>query len=143
MPFELIWEPKGLVRRYFGRLNASELLLPILASHVDPRFDSVRYVIDDCMNVTEVQMTARELSNVVGEISIHDNGASCSNGRIRFAIVATHPTLLEVARAYLASPIRVFPTRVFSCLTPARRWVGASLGLDPGLADHPSPEREL
>lgn len=123
MGFELQWERYGVVKRYFGDVTADELVQPVLLTHADARFDELRYVINDCLDVASVRVDGDATKDVVEEIAIHDKGASATNPRIRVAIVATEPSLVALAKAYIASPLNTFPTRIFATMRDARAWL--------------------
>ena len=49
MPYEIVWEPKGAVKRFFGRVSDAEVLQSGLEIECDPRFDNLNFVINDVL----------------------------------------------------------------------------------------------
>lgn len=126
MPYEIVWEPKGVYRRYFGRSDGAELTQSILDVEGDQRFDELRYVINDMLDSDEILLS----SNTMTEISAVDGAAELSNPNIRIAIVADKPAILAVAHAYATAGLHTYPTRIFSNLADARAWLAQPAPLD-------------
>jgi len=122
MAFEIVWEPKGAVKRFFGRVSDEEVLQAGLEIEADQRFDHLSYVINDFLACDGFSATP----GTVDEISAIDNAAALSNSRIRIAVVATVPEIVAVAEQYAASPMNVYPTRIFASPADARKWLGDS-----------------
>lgn len=119
MPYELIWEPKGVIKRFYGNVSAGELLKAGIDTEADHRFDTYRYVINDFLDCTGIVVSP----SVVDEIAAIDLAASASNARIKIAVVATAPEIIAVASQYADSDMNVYPTRIFSTLAEARAWL--------------------
>ena len=62
MPYEILWEARGVVKRHHGFLSADELLAASREIQGDPRFDYLRYIINDFLEVEDhaVDTTAIE-----------------------------------------------------------------------------------
>ena len=54
MAFDLVWEPSGVWRRYSGRLTAADLLASLNQVQIDPRYDTLRYSLNDFLAVENV-----------------------------------------------------------------------------------------
>ena len=52
MKIEMIWEQGGLLKRMSGALSEEEFLLSSVQVLADPRFDDIRFVINDFLQVT-------------------------------------------------------------------------------------------
>jgi hypothetical protein len=119
MPYELAWEPNGVVKRFFGHVTSAELLKAGTDTEGDARFDGYRYVINDFLDCTGFDIT----TDVVDEIAAIDEAASAINSKIRIAVVATAPEIIAAATQYANSPMNVYPTRLFSTQADARSWL--------------------
>lgn len=78
MGCEIYWEPKGIFRRYFGHVTGPEMTEPVIAMQADPRFDGVRYVILDLLDVETFSVTQADLK-LIGAL---DTAAVHSNPRL-------------------------------------------------------------
>ncbi|MEY5099099.1 MAG: hypothetical protein RJA36_1818 [Pseudomonadota bacterium] len=121
MPYEIIREPHGVYKRFWGVVTPGEFLASVRGFHSDPQFEHIRYTIND-FSATE--------SFAMGEGAIEDTaainiGASYVNSRYRILAVTEDPVIIGMARKYDAvsdmPPILVFPT-----LLDARQWLSAS-----------------
>ncbi len=118
MGCEIYWEPKGIFRRYFGHVTGPEMTEPVIAMQADPRFDGVRYVILDLLDVETFSVTQADLE-LIGAL---DTAAVHSNPRLRLAIVATNPEIVGMVAQYEDVADGAFPTAVFSTVAEARDW---------------------
>jgi hypothetical protein len=120
VPHENDWEAQGVVKRFFGFLRAEEFVKAAEEVAADPRFDSVRFVINDLLNVDGNDICERTIDDVV---SIH-LGAGFSNPNVRIAFVTTDEQLGAVAgriKQLLSKgprEIKIFPT-----IEQARKWL--------------------
>ena len=119
MPYDLVWESKGVIKHFYGNVTASELLKAGIDTEADHRFDTYRYVINDFLDCAGLIVS----SSVVDEIAAIDLAASASNARIRIAVIATSPEIIAAAAQYAKSDMNVYPTRIFSTLADARAWL--------------------
>ncbi len=120
MSYELNWEPRGVVKRFFGLVTSKELLNSSEKTEADLRFDDLRYVINDFLACTEFTTDP----GVLEELAAIDSAAAMINPGIKIAVVTTSDTLIAVALQYADSPLNTFPTRIFSTLDEARAWIG-------------------
>ena len=119
MNYELIWEPKGVVKRFFGHLPSNELVDAGVEVETDARFGSLQYVINDFLACTGISVHPV----VVDHIAVLDCAASHTNPNIRISIVATLPEIIAAANQYALSNLHPYPTRIFSTLEDARAWI--------------------
>jgi hypothetical protein len=119
MAIEIDWEPRGFVRRFRGFVTGAELMQSVAAVGGDPRFDDLRYVINDCRAVEGFDVTAEKIRLVAAL----DGAAARTNPRVRIAVVTTDERILDLAAMYAASPLAPYPTRCFPSLEEARTWL--------------------
>jgi hypothetical protein len=123
--YEINWEPRGVVKRYFGCLTGHDLLQAVVDTEADARFDDYRYVINDFLAIEAVDLADADIE----QIAAIDKAAARINPNIRIAIVATLPEVLALANQYVDSPLGAYPTRVFARMTDARAWLGTVAAL--------------
>jgi hypothetical protein len=119
MSYELTWEPKGVVKRYFGHVTCAEVLAASNQSQSDPRFDEYRYAINDFLDCSEFVTDPALLE----ELAAYAGAAEESNSNIKIAIVAANPAVVVATKQYLGLALQTYPTRLFSTLTEARAWI--------------------
>ena len=119
MSFELVWEPRGVVKRYFGRVTGEEVFAAGIQSQGDHRFDQNRYAINDFLDCTEFVFDQK----VLDEIAAFAGAAEISNPNIKIAIVATLPTVVAATMEYIGLPLQTYPTRLFATREEARAWI--------------------
>jgi hypothetical protein len=123
MSYEIIWEsPQRVVKRHFGHLTSNDVLAANTEIEADPRFDSLRCVINDFLGCTGVTISTPE----VAEVAAIDRSAAITNPNIRIAMVATHPEVVAAANAYANHALTIYLTRVFCSMADARAWLGFS-----------------
>jgi hypothetical protein len=122
MSFELVWEPRGVVKRYFGRVTSEEVFAAGVQSQGDHRFDQNRYAINDFLDCTEFVIDRK----VLDEVAAVAGAAEISNPNIRIAIVATLPAVVAATMEYIGLPLHTYPTRLFATRAEARAWIAES-----------------
>lgn len=111
MPFELHWEPNGVVRRYFGTVTDADVMNCNQAFMDDPRFDSLHYCIVDATDVTDTQVS----DSTAVWVSAAHKGASLSNPNLLLAIVTPSP-ICNVSSTSTPRPARAFQSTRSACL---------------------------
>ena len=117
--YELRWEANGVVKRYFGHVVHGELLAPVLTTESDERFDTLRFVINDFLDVQGISFEQAEIE----DIAALDTGAAATNARIKVAIVTADPQVIDLAQRYMEAAAGAYPTAVFATMEEARAWV--------------------
>lgn len=125
MPYELIWEPAGIYRRYYGDLTIAQCRQAFDAICADARFDSLGYAITDFSDV----LSLRRDADALAELAAAHIGALVTNRNILAAAVATRPEILQSIQEFVAFGFMQTPYRVFSTVADARRWIGTEQGL--------------
>ena len=64
MSYELAWEARGVVKRFYGCLTGKEFEQAATDIEGDERFDDLRFVILDFLGVTEFSISATSLEDV-------------------------------------------------------------------------------
>lgn len=119
MGFEIVWEARGACKRFFGHVSDDELMDAVADIEGDARFDELRYVINDFLQVDSFGVT----EETVLAISAIDAAAALSNPHIKIAVVATDSQIQTLAELYAASPWNAYPTEIFSTIEAARAWL--------------------
>lgn len=122
MSYELLWERKGVVKRYFGHVTCAEVFAAGIQSQSDHRFDQNRYAISDFLDCTEFVNDPAMLE----EIAAYAGAAEHTNKNIKIAIVATLPEIIAATKQYLQLPLQSYATRLFPTLEEARAWISES-----------------
>ncbi len=121
MAFDLVWEPSGVWRRYSGRLTAADLLASLNQVQIDPRYDRLRYSLNDFLAVESVD----DVSGIMDVVIAGSIGGAYSNPRLVMAIVARHESVLAHAGMFIR-PDFPYPVKIFQEIDAARAWLGAS-----------------
>ncbi len=120
MPNKAVWEPKGLYREFSGIVTSREILQAVLRVYGDPRFDELKYVINDFSQVEGVELD--ELN--IKKVAYLDKASARSNPKIKIAFVTQNEAFYEYAALY-SKFVEDLPwqTEVFPSLEQAREWV--------------------
>ncbi len=122
MAYEMIWEPKGLYRRFYGRMTDAELMESVVLTHASPHFDEMRYVILDTLGVEEFVATDPAF---IAELAAIDSASALTNPHIRVAVVTDSPEFEEYVAAYNSDPLCAYHVLAFGTLAEARKWAAA------------------
>jgi hypothetical protein len=117
--YEVVWEVRGVIKRFFGHVTDHDMLQSVLDIESDSRFDDLRYVINDFSGITGSSISIPTIE----DISIADSGAARSNPSIRVAVVTTSPEIRRMAEHYANSPMNAYETRIFATEAEARNWL--------------------
>jgi hypothetical protein len=120
--YEVVWKPRGVIKRFFGLLTDHDMLQSVLDTESDRRFDDLRYVINDFTGITGSSVTMPTIE----DISVADSGAARSNPGIRIAVVTSDPGIEALTNHYANSPLNTYETRIFPSLEAAQDWLGLS-----------------
>ena len=119
MSFINNWEDNGLHRKFTGEITGQEILESNLSIQGNPRFDHIKYVLNDFSSITEFEITSADV-NIISTI---DNVAAISKKSLKIAIVADDKNLLKWINEYLkmmqGSP---YATALFSSNDDALKW---------------------
>lgn len=124
MNFELIWEPRGVVIRFFGKISIKEIQEASVAYQSDWRFDGLLYVIADYTEIESCDARPNEIEYVWAI----DSGAKYSNHKIRKAIVTTTHEVIQLATHYKNRHGKAFEVEIFPTQADARTWLNFKTG---------------
>lgn len=126
MAWEVVWEPRGVWRRFSGTIGLQDVISAITAVQADPRYDSLRYAINDYTAVEALihrEDVARGLDDILGQVI----GGSFSNNKVVTAIVATQPEIIALSQVFLGGALP-YPAMLCATTEAARAWIEAELG---------------
>lgn len=135
MPFELYWQPRGVVRRHVGHVSIAERRRSLELVCTDPRFDELRYCISDYLGALSDEFTPESTAETA---ALHIAPAR-TNPNIVLATVAVHPNAVASAQHFIALRYVDLPCQLFPSLSAARAWIA---GLQPTLVPRPRPLKD-
>lgn len=120
MAYQNTWEERGVYRKYTGLLTGKLIRESVDEVEGDGRFDSIRYVINDYLAVTGMDVTDFELQ----AIAAIDSAASAHNKKIIIAQVSTRQDIISLVTGYDDNlQDNTYQTKIFSTLADARKWI--------------------
>ncbi len=119
MPYEIHLEPGGVHKRFWGHVTGEELIASSLDLHESPKFETMRYSINDYLDVETYRIDDMDVRLVSG-LTID---ASHVNARILIAIVTRDPQVRALIEPFRRRIQPSYPVGVFTTLEDARRWV--------------------
>ena len=125
MAFEITWEDRIACKRMWGSVSAEEFLRSIAAMQSDPRYDRLRYSINDFLEAQALQFSESDIHHYAAA----GIGAAISNPRLRIVIVATDPKILGLIRVY--SKLSGYSVDYFKTMLAARAWITANEAQSP------------
>ena len=121
MSYEVQWMPRGYYKRLNGVITAGEFMQSITDVQEDPRFDTLRYGINDCLEVEDVVISASDVE-MFAALGI---GAAYTNPNVKIAMVVTHPKVMGLVQAY--AKMSTYLVKFFDTLDDAALWTGAPI----------------
>ena len=119
MAFEIIWEPLGIYKRFWGFVSIPELIESVAGPRGDPRFDSLRYVIYDFLAVHAHEITDQAIAGIAA-VSI---GGHASNPNVRVALLTTDNAIKDLAWQFASLTLASYPIQIFQQPADARAWL--------------------
>jgi hypothetical protein len=107
VPIELLWEPAGYHKRYHGAVTGREIAESVRAQCADPRFQSVRYAINEYAPGLTIAAADAQISELE-----HLEAASGYRTRgILLTYVTQDPALIDfLCSVYVESVMLIYPT---------------------------------
>lgn len=118
MAYDIVWESRGVWRRFSGTLCAQDLVASVDEVQRDSRYDELRYSINDFLDVDNMADIAGILDLVLAKAI----GGAHSNPRLVMAIVGRSEAFLSHAKIFLR-PDFPYPVRLFEDVASARVWL--------------------
>ncbi|MGE4299309.1 MAG: hypothetical protein AB7E47_14930 [Desulfovibrionaceae bacterium] len=120
MPYDIAWEPNGVVWTFHGVLTGVETRQANLDIYGDSRFDGLRYQIVDLLHVERFAVT----SDALDESAALDEVASFTNPRLVVAVVAAEEEAISIAEMYQsAMKASCWEVQIFPSMGEARDWI--------------------
>ena len=120
MPYTNNWEENGLYRKFTGTINGIEILEANLKLHQDRRFNSIKYVLNDFTEVTDLRIETKHTNAYAAS----DRVISDRMLGLKIAIVVTTELQINLANAYLEEmKDSNFKCEIFTSLDDAYKWV--------------------
>lgn len=130
MPYEMIWQPQGFVRRFYDTATAEELLRSAREAAADLRFDAVRYAIVDFTEARQFELGSLA---ILKEIASLDIGAFATNSRFKIAVISTSAFVKAMVGVWRTINLSPYPIEVFATPADAAEW----------LSEPPVPARRI
>ncbi len=119
MPYQSIWEVRGVLTTWTGVATGEELLDYIIEGQANPRFDRVTYAIHDFTACTGTKFSPASIE----ELAAMDSAGALTNDKIRIGVVADQAEVKSMVKDYLGTEMSPYPVRIFPTLEEAREWV--------------------
>ena len=113
------WEKSGVVCRIAGTLTGKEFDAAWLKYRLDPRYVALRYLILDCRDCTDTDVSNVELE----KFGMRARSAMLSNPNVRVAMVTTKPEIAVVLDAIDQLSLGCLVVQCFGTMDEARTWV--------------------
>jgi hypothetical protein len=125
MPYRICWERRGVYRQYFGDVTIAQRFESFEAITSNPRFDALRYLITDYLDVGAYETT----SEATMEMAALHAGPLATNPRIAMAaVVVNRQDIAAAITEFIGHRFTTVPYEVFPTLAQARKWVDSTLG---------------
>jgi len=120
MPHTTTWEPRGVVKHFWGYVTGSEFADSVDEIACDPRFDDLRFSINNFLDIEGHSIDERAIER----IAVTRIGSIRSNPNIRVIVITTDETVAQFKPLIEAPRFgRTYDTIVFDCMTHARQWL--------------------
>lgn len=126
MPYETIWEQKGVYQRFSGRLISEDREQAENAVMGNSRFDGLEYWIVDSLAIEEYLLDKKDAVLATG----FDLGAEYINDNVLMVFIATntdHRGNIQRYMKFLEGLGSTWETRLFNDVESARRWISETL----------------
>jgi hypothetical protein len=124
MTYRLKWEEDGVFNIFSGNVTQNDVFDAQSKAHSNARFDSVKYIVSDFLDIEDMSMT----HEILEFVSARDYGASRSNQNIKHALVAEDGPARDLVEAYIQTLQKLdvpWDVRQFYSMDPARMWASS------------------
>lgn len=126
MPYEAIWEDKGIYWKYQGILTGDDLLQSNMNIYGDSRFDNLRYQLVDMLDVESFDVETEAMEAVTAM----DEAASQTNPSLIIAVVSAHIQAKQLVELYETTTGGApWETEMFESVEEARVWITSRFGI--------------
>ena len=125
MPYELSWEPLGVVIRYSGVVSDEDIIASVDETYASPRLLVIKYQISDFSRIE----TADVSSETVRKIADLDIRVSEANPDLKVAVITSAPFVRGMSNMYAINhEVRggSWTTKIFEREEDARAWAAPS-----------------
>ncbi len=123
MPYDITWEPGGVVWTFHGNVTASEALRSNEDIYGDSRFDSLSYQIANFLGAQKIDFG----ESTIAQVAALDRAAAHSNPRIKVALVTNLEYMTLLADLYkVNSEKSPWSVAIFGKLEDAREWISST-----------------
>ena len=122
MPYQVIWEPRGVYTRFSGDVTGADMLGNIEDVCRDARFEQHRYHILDFSDATDFAATEREMLINCGVLV----GAAFVNHQVLVAAVVTRENVRAALERLHALGVSPYVAKIFPTVAEARKWIQES-----------------
>lgn len=122
MPYQVMWEPRGVYTRYSGNVTGADMLGNIEDVCRNERFEQHRYHILDFSDATDLSATEREMLISCGVLI----GAAFVNHQVLVAAVVTRDNVRAALERCHALGVSPYVAKMFPTVAEARKWIAES-----------------
>ena len=126
MPYTLIWEPRGVYKKFSGLVTGAELLRSVSEVANSFAFDEALYEVSDYLGADGTDFS----QDALNEVRAMRIGSFQRNRRIKVAIVTLDTDIQQRIYSTIAARMTLHQTKVFSTLAQANEWTGRSPASD-------------
>ena len=122
MPYEIVREPRGAYKRFWGVVTPDEFLESVSKFHNDRFFETIRYTINDFSAAERFELSD---THIVDTASINI-GSTYTNPNVSILAVTISPMIIGMAKKY-DQLTNTAPILIFSTLEQARAWIAENV----------------
>lgn len=127
MPHEIVWGNRCAIKRFWGFVGAEEFIRSAEEVASDPRFDGLRFIVNDCLAVTGHSVDAEALER----LAVIRFGATMTNPNVRVLVVTTDGRIRTLVDSVNEPPLAgLIETRSFESMDSAKAWMADQPPLD-------------
>ena len=116
------WNENGVFRKFTGKISPEEILKSNFDMHEDPRFENIKYIINDFTGVTEHEVN-KDHTKIYATT---DDIISDTKGNLKIAIVAIQDAHIALANNYREEmKNKFFKCEIFQTVEDAQKWVNS------------------
>ena len=123
MPYEVSWEPLGVVARFSGVFSDEDLIAEQWEVYANPLFPAMKYLIVDLSLVEKFAVS----SETVRTVAVSDKRASETNPDVKIAVITSAAVIRGMSNIYAITHEvsgGSWTTKIFEREEDARAWAG-------------------